>query len=113
MAELEDKYETSFKIISIAGDSRSMSLEAIEKAKQGSFDEAESLLSEAAVRMKEAHEFQFDLVTNECNGTPVEINILLIHAEDHLSMAIEALSLAQSFIFLAREMKELKQRQQP
>jgi Phosphotransferase system cellobiose-specific component IIA len=108
MAQSEDKYEIPFKIISLAGDSRSKSLEAIEKAKKGDFEDADALVAGATLKMQEAHKFQFDLVTKECNGNPVDMNILLIHAEDHLSMAIETISLAQSFIFLARQVAELK-----
>ena len=50
--------------------------------------------------MHAAHEVQFNLIRDEANGNSVEVNIILVHAEDHLTMAILASDLAERFIDL-------------
>ena len=44
----------------------------------------------------------------EANGNPVELNIVLVHAQDHLTMATMAQDNAQEFINLYRLVKELQ-----
>lgn len=51
---------------------------------------------------------QFELTQAEANGNEVDINIILIHAEDHLTMAIMASDFAERFIELYRDKYEGK-----
>ena len=51
---------------------------------------------------------QFELTQAEANGNTVDINIILIHAEDHLTMAIMASDFAERFIELYRDKYEGK-----
>ena len=98
----ESKYENALQIILHAGNAKSAALMAIDAAHDGDFEEAEKQLAEAQSEMSAAHKMQFELTQAEANGNEVDINIILIHAEDHLTMAIMASDFAERFIELYR-----------
>lgn len=105
----ENKYIESFEIISEAGDARCKALEAIEKAEQYLFDEAQALLAEANTCMNRAHKMQTDMIVREVNGQPVDTHILLVHAQDHFSMAMETIDMAKIIINLYSKISTLEQ----
>ncbi|WP_288734863.1 PTS lactose/cellobiose transporter subunit IIA [uncultured Enorma sp.] len=102
----ETKYETAMQIIMHAGNAKSAALMAIDAAAEGNFEEAEAQLKEADAEMQQAHHVQFDLTQAEACGESVEVNIILVHAEDHLAMAIMAGDFARRFIALYKSMAE-------
>jgi len=104
----EEKYAVPFEIILSAGNSKAASFAAIEAAKGGDFEEAKNSLKEAEQEMKAAHDAQLDLMQNEAEGNPVEVNIMLVHAQDHLTMATMARDLAEEFVDVYRVLYELK-----
>ena len=106
----DEKYDIAFKMIADAGDSRADSIYAIQEAQKGNIEIAKNLLLSAKKKMQNSHKFQFDLITAEANGNSIEINILLIHAEDHLSMATIMIDVASAFITNAEQIVELKER---
>ena len=96
----EDKYMDAMQIILHAGNAKSAALMAIDSAADGDFEAADAQLKEARDEGHAAHEVQFNLIRDEANGNSVEVNIILVHAEDHLTMAILASDLAERFIDL-------------
>lgn len=105
----EEKYTLSFEIISIAGNAKSLAIMAAEAARNNDFEQAEKYLQEATDNMVEAHEFQTDMIRDEINGKNVECNILLIHAQDHLTMATMAIDNAKEFVEVYRMLHEMRQ----
>lgn len=95
-------------IVGNAGESRSLSYEALRVAKKGEFEKAKKLLDEAKERMYVAHSVQTELICSEADGKGIEINLLMIHAQDHLMNAILARELVEELIEVYRELKELK-----
>lgn len=95
-----ENYLVPFELISIAGNSRTLAIQASKEASEMRFDKAENLLKEAEEQLIEAHKLQTSLFTKEMNGDKNEINIILIHAMDHLSLAIEAIDNTNQFIKL-------------
>lgn len=94
----------SFQIISAVGTARSMYIEAIHKAKEGNFEEAEKLLKEGQAMFTEGHHAHADLIQKEAAGEKTEFALLLMHAEDQL-MSAEAFGiLAQEFIDLYKKL---------
>lgn len=85
----------SFQLISLSGDSRSLSFEALECAKNGDFEEAENKLNQAEKKSNEAHKVQFELLSKESNGENIHFSILLVHAQDHLMTSMLALDFAK------------------
>ena len=62
----------------------------IHEVKEGKFEEAASSIDKAEESMAQAHNCLFGLVTDEAQGKKAELNIILVHAQDHLAMAAMA-----------------------
>lgn len=105
----EADYGSSFQIIAEAGDSKGYPMEAIKKAKAGDLEGAKASLKEANQRLLEAHEFQTGMIQQEASGNQVPVNIILVHSQDHLTMAMVAEDLAEQFVDLYQQLHELKQ----
>ncbi|WP_370521540.1 PTS lactose/cellobiose transporter subunit IIA [Cetobacterium sp. 8H] len=95
-------------IVGNAGESRSLSYEALKEAKKGNFDKAEELLAEAKNKMYKAHSIQTELICSEADGEKIEVNLLLVHAQDHLMNSILAKELIEELVYLHKEIKEVK-----
>lgn len=93
-------YEVAFRIIAVAGSAKSNSMIAIREAREGNFEAAADALKEADENLHEAHNAQTDLLTEEARGNAVPLNIILIHAQDHLTGAILTRDLAGEFLEL-------------
>ena len=97
--ELENGPEMiSFGIIAHAGDARSYAFGALEAAKAGNFEEAEALLKQSNDAAVEAHHMQTELLVNEANGTKTPVDVLLVHAQDHLMTSMLAVELIKELI---------------
>lgn len=96
----DEKYMNHFQLIAAAGQSKSNSLEAIKAGRKGCFEEAEKLVKEAENDLKEAHKIHFDMLQQETTGNCVEVNIIAIHAQDHLTMATVLHDIASDIINL-------------
>ena len=84
----EEDLMVSMEIISNAGNARSIAIMAVDEAKNGNIEKAREMLLEAKEQMHAAHAAQTKLITQEMSGEPVEINVLLIHSQDHLMTTI-------------------------
>lgn len=103
MEELELEQENgaemvSFGIIAHAGDARSYAFGALEAAKAGNFEEAEELLKKSNDAAVEAHHMQTELLVNEANGNKTPVDVLLVHAQDHLMTSMLAVELIKELI---------------
>lgn len=105
----EEKYAVAFELIMNAGNAKSKAMMAVEAAREFDFEEAEKLLQEAEEDMSNAHHSQFEMIQQEAAGESVEVNVLLVHAQDHLTMAIMAKDNAEEFINLYKMIYELKE----
>ena len=88
----------SFGIIANAGDARSYAFGALEAAKAGNFEEAEELLKKSNDAAVEAHHMQTELLVNEPNGQKTPVDVLLVHAQDHLMTSMLAVELIKELI---------------
>lgn len=99
---MEDINNIAFELILFAGNGRSCAMEAIQEAKKGNFERAEELLKEATTELGKAHGFQTKLIQGEASGEANSVNILLIHAQDHLMTAMTVRDLATEIVELYR-----------
>ena len=106
----ENRYENAMQIILHAGNAKAAALMAVDEAAEGNFDAAQAQLDEAQNEMHEAHHLQLSLIQDEANGDSVEVNIILVHAQDHLSMAFTASDMAERFIALYTRLAALERR---
>lgn len=97
---MEDITNIAFQLILFAGNGRSNAMEAMQAARRGDYEVAEELLEAAGSELRKAHEFQTKLIQGEADGEAYPINILLIHAQDHLMTAMTVRDLAAEIIQL-------------
>ena len=101
MEELENGPEMiSFGIIAHAGDARSYAFGALAAAKAGNFEEAEALLKQSNDAAVEAHHMRTELLVNEANGNKTPVDVLLVHAQDHLMTSMLAVEVIKELIEL-------------
>lgn len=90
----------SFGLIASAGQARSLSFEALYAAKAGNFEKADDLLKRAKQAALEAHHQQTALLVKEANGEHTPVDVMLVHAQDHLMTSMLAQELIQELICL-------------
>ena len=100
---MENEMElTIMRLITAAGDARSLAIQAIRDARAGHFDEADALMIECDKKMVDAHQCQTGLIFAETNGSPVPLSLLMIHAQDHVMNAMTVKDLAAEMIEMIR-----------
>ncbi len=104
----DSRYLPAFQIIMNAGNSKSASMLAVEAARTFQFELAQTYLTEAETEMRKAHMAQIEMVQKEAAGEDVDINIILVHAQDHLAMAIMAKDHATEMIYIYKMLSELR-----
>lgn len=88
----------AMELVGNAGESRSLSFEALSLAREGKFDEAEEKIKEAKEKMLRAHEIQTQLICKEADGEEFKMGLIMVHAQDHLMCSILARELMQELI---------------
>ena len=63
--------------------------------REGKFAEAEEKLEEADKELVLAHQAQTDLLQEFSRGTTIEIQIIMVHAQDHLMTTMTLLEVAK------------------
>ena len=106
----EQIYETAFKIIVHAGESRSLSSEAMDAIENCKFDKANELPDKANQEFLQCHKIQTDLLTAEANGESSEVNIILVHSQDHLTMATMAMDNAKRYMNVYKKLEKLEEK---
>lgn len=97
--------EISFKIISNVGSATSCYVEAMRLATDGNIDEAKAKVEEGGKTFIDGHKAHMELLTQECAGNPVNLGLLLVHAEDQLNKAEILEIMANQFIDLCEKNK--------
>lgn len=104
----QDNLNIAMELIAGAGDSRSYCMEAIEFARDGQFDEARAAIKSAAGAMVETHEVQTDLIRDEMSGNAHPVSLLMVHAQDHLNLALVMRDVAEELINVYERLKKLE-----
>ena len=86
------------------------------EANDGNFEKAEELLKQATAATLPVHKQQMELITATAQGEEVPIDVLLVHAQDHLmnselaqDLIRELITLYKRVDALEKEVKELKE----
>jgi PTS system cellobiose-specific IIA component len=87
-----------------AGSAKSYSMEAIRMAKEGEFAEAEEALGSANSELSKVHGAQTDLIQRAAKGEAIEINLFMVHAQDHIMTSMLARDLATEIVDLHRRL---------
>ena len=100
----------AFNIISNVGTAKSMGIQALIKGRGGNVEEAEKLLEDASVFMREGPKSHAQLIQEEAKGNRQELSLILMHAEDQLMAAEIILSLAKEILYMQKEINDLKKK---
>lgn len=92
-------------IIAFAGDSQSYSRQAIEAARNSRFDEAGAFINEAKENALRSHQAHTELLTTSA-ANELQVNFLMVHASNHLSVAEMLITMAELFIELSKRGKK-------
>lgn len=84
------------------GNARSSALEAISAAREKDFELAGQKMEEAKESISKAHRFQTDMIQAEAAGEHTEVNLVLVHGQDHLMNAMTVMDLAEQMIEMYR-----------
>ena len=80
----EELQLAAFEIILHSGTARTSVQEALDAMKNGAFQEAEEKLAAADEELLQAHHAHTDLLQKYASGTEIKIEIIMVHAQDHL-----------------------------
>ena len=99
-------YQNSMEIILHAGNAKALILEAIEQPEKGNFEQANKMVEDANQEVLAAHEQHQSLLVQLANGEMVEVDLMMVHAEDHLNSANEEILLARHLIKVYKKLEE-------
>ncbi len=102
-----------FQMISSAGAARSKYIEAINKAKDYKFEEAEALIKEGGECFHAAHEVHGEMLAEESSqieggGVEAAVSLILVHAEDQMMAAETFRLICKEMIDVYRKMSTLE-----
>ncbi|NSL52208.1 PTS lactose/cellobiose transporter subunit IIA [Bacillus sp. P2(2020)] len=103
-----DFEQVPMQLILHGGNARGLAYEALDKAEEYNFEEADKLLQEANDEFLKGHKYQTQLIREQDkNMTP---NFLTIHAQDHLMTAQAELQLIKRLVSNLKKQFELEKR---
>lgn len=103
---MEEQEQTIINLIVNAGSARSSAIEAIQYAKAGDLEKAEESINAAKESVNEAHHAQTEMIQAEIRGEKTPLNLLMVHAQDHLMCALVVIDLAQEFVAIWQKIYE-------
>ena len=92
---LNDTELMAMAIIANAGDAKSFAFQALDAAKKGDFTTCDQLMENAKACSKTAHESQNELLAREARGESMDMNIIMVHAQDHMMSSMLAVELIE------------------
>ncbi|MCR4429468.1 MAG: PTS lactose/cellobiose transporter subunit IIA [Tepidanaerobacteraceae bacterium] len=95
-----DVIEKCMVIIANSGEGKSLAMRAIKQARAGKFDEAEIDLKHAEEAITKAHQAHSELLFYDAEHQDLRINMLLVHAANHLTSAGVIKELVEEIIYL-------------
>ncbi|KGX84627.1 PTS lactose/cellobiose transporter subunit IIA [Pontibacillus litoralis] len=101
-----------FEIIAHGGNAKSLAYEALAAAEEQLYEIAETKFAEAKTELTTAHKTQTKLIQEEINGTPIQLSLLMIHAQDHLMTSISEVNLIEKMIKMTKRLNQLENKEE-
>lgn len=95
---------TIMELLIHAGQARSDAMEAITASRCREWPRAEALMASSEAACREAHRIQTILIGQDEGCGKINVNLILVHAQDHLMTAMLCQDLAKEIIALRKEM---------
>ena len=102
---IENLEETVMELIINAGESRSCAMQALYAAKAGNWDEVDDLLEESTAASKRAHAVQTELIGMDMGTGKVPVNLIMVHAQDHIMTSMLARELIEELIEVHKKLQ--------
>ena len=98
-----DMESTVMELIINAGEARSYAMQALRAAKQGDWDLVDEQLTEASAASKRAHDVQTMLIGMDEGCGKIPVNLVMVHAQDHLMTTMTLREVALEMLALYRK----------
>lgn len=95
--------ELVMELLITAGQARSDAMEAIRFAQKKDWLSAAQCIESAETACRAAHKIQTTLISQDEGCGKIHVNLILVHAQDHLMNAMLCQDLAQEIISLRKE----------
>ena len=102
-----DSIKTAMEIIANAGEAKSNALTALQKIRQGEYEEAEKNMESARQAIIKAHNLHSELLFYEAEYNDLKVTMLMTHAADHLTSGDIIIELAAEMIYMYKEMRNV------
>lgn len=96
----EELQVAAFNIILHSGTARTSVHEAFAKMREGAYEEADAILDQANEEILEAHHAQTKLLQDYASGVDIKIEIIMVHAQDHLMTTMTLHEVAREMLVL-------------
>ncbi|BDR16599.1 PTS lactose/cellobiose transporter subunit IIA [Vibrio sp. STUT-A11] len=101
-----DLENTVMELIINAGESKSLAMQALASAKRGEWEDVDGLLEESTAAAKRAHGVQTELIGLDEGEGKVPVNLVMVHAQDHIMTSMLARELIEELINVHRKLQE-------
>ena len=91
------------ELIINAGEARSQAMMAIQAARQHNWELAKASLAASQDAVCAAHRTQTALISEDEGEGKIPVNLILVHAQDHLMTAMLCRDLAEEMVLLRQE----------
>lgn len=102
----EELQVVAFEIILHSGSARTSVHEAFADMREGHYNEAVEKLEVANADLLEAHHAQTNLLQEYASGTDIKIEIIMVHAQDHLMTTMTLREVALEMLNLYRKIEK-------
>ncbi|MGF1703116.1 PTS lactose/cellobiose transporter subunit IIA [Photobacterium makurazakiensis] len=96
---------TVMELIINAGESKSSAMDALRAAKAGDWTKVDDCLERSAAASKRAHDVQTQLIGLDEGEGKVPVNLIMVHAQDHIMTAMLAKDLIAELIDIHRALQ--------
>jgi PTS system cellobiose-specific IIA component len=104
----EQRMKVMMGLIMHNGNAKGQAFQAIQLAKEGKFGEVKTAVVAANAELRDVHNVQTDMLAKEANGEHTEIDLYMVHAQDHLMNAITFKNLAVENIAQEKRLQALE-----
>ncbi|MCI4185035.1 PTS lactose/cellobiose transporter subunit IIA [Dickeya dianthicola] len=99
-----DMEQTVMELLINAGEARSSAMMAIQAARAQDWAQADAQLLASQAAAKAAHLIQTRLIGLDEGEGKVPVNLIMVHAQDHLMTAMLCRDLAEEMVLLRKEL---------
>ena len=100
-----DMEATVMELIINSGETRSLAMQAVHAARKGVWQDVDRLMQDAADAAKRAHDVQTMLIGMDEGCGTVPVNLILVHAQDHIMTSMLARELIAELIEVQRQLQ--------